>query len=168
MDNFDDEIADAIEGMQIDFKQSWLDSKTLTGPVNWNLNLALLPANNGCAFRKSVWQEIPFDAHIEAAEDRLWCYQVLNAGYRIATAPAWYKYSLTPRFWPSLRKHRREQTALYRITGQRVPLDRVLRDVLLVTPQFVATLALKRVSMSIITALAPWYARHPPRRGSVG
>jgi rhamnosyltransferase len=166
MDNFDDEILDAIEGMQIDIKQSWLDSKTLTGPVNWDIDLTLFPANNGCAFRKSVWQQIPFDEHLEASEDMLWCYRVLNAGYRIATASAFYKYSVVPRLWPALRKYKFEQTALYRLTGQRRPLRRVLRDLLIVTPRAAAATTLKLACISLITAAAPWYARRPPRRGS--
>jgi rhamnosyltransferase len=162
-----DEILDAMEGTVIDLRQSWLDSKTLTGPVNWDIDLTLFPPNSGCAFRKSVWKQIPFDEHIDASEDMLWCYQVLNAGYRIATASAFYKYSVVPKFWPALRKYKFEQTALYRLTGQRRPLRLVLRDLLIMTPRAAAAITLKLAFRSLITAAVPWYARRPPRRGSL-
>jgi rhamnosyltransferase len=167
MDCIRDEVLDAIEGMQIDLRQSWLDSKTLIGPVNWDIDLTLFPSNDGCAFRKSVWQEFPFDERLECAEDMLWCYQVLNAGYRIATASAFYKYAVIPKFWPALRRHKFEQTALYRLTGQRRPLRRVLRDLLIVTPRAAAGITLKLAFRSLITAAAPWYARRSPRRGAI-
>jgi hypothetical protein len=127
--------------------------------------------NNGCAFRKSVWQEIPFDEQIEFAEDRLWCYQVLNAGYRITTAQAWYQYFKTERFWQSVRTHQRRTTALYRLTGQKPPLRSVLQQIFVSAPKQAAKSAvhtgLKIVLLAVVEAMAPRRASRRPRVGSV-
>jgi rhamnosyltransferase len=168
MDYIEDEHLDAIDTMFVCFREGWLETKTFRGPANVEtINLDALPANNGCAFRKSVWREIPFDEQIEASEDRLWCCQVLDAGYKIATAPAWYKYALTQKLWPGLRKYRREQISIFRLTGRKQHLRQTLRDLLITIPRYAIAASLQLALMTIITAAAPWYARNPPRRGSV-
>jgi rhamnosyltransferase len=171
LEPFADERVGAVRCLRMDRAQEWLTASVLEGPIDWNFRLSILPENNGCAFRKSVWREIPFDEQIEACEDRLWCYHVLNAGHRIATAGAWYQYSLTESFWPSLRKYRREQTAFYRMTGHRPPLRDLLRDALVTAPRQAAKTAVRTALYGMlraaITAMAPWYACRPPRAGSV-
>lgn len=167
LEPFVDPKVGAVRCLRLECAEEWLNAVVLEGPVTWDIRLSLLPESNGCAFRKAVWRDIPFDDQIEAAEDRLWCYQVLNAGHRIATAPAWYRYSVTETFWPSLRKYRREQTALYRMTRRKPPLGRIARDVLVNAPRLALTSAAKMVLRSAVAAMAPWYARRPPRAGSV-
>jgi GT2 family glycosyltransferase len=161
----------AVRCLRLELADEWLDPLTLEWPVSLDRPWWLWTENNGCAFRKSVWQQIPFDEQIEFAEDRLWCYQVLQAGYRVTTARAWYRYASTERFWPSLRRYRRQETALYRITGRKQPLRILLREVLVRAPQQAIKMAvytaLKTIFGAAIAAMAPWYARRPPRAGSV-
>jgi rhamnosyltransferase len=168
---FADARVAAVRCIRVERADEWLDPLTLDGPMKLDTPWWFWTENNGCAFRKSVWQQIPFDEQIEFAEDRLWCHQVLQAGYRITTARAWYRYSSTERFWQSVRRYRREVTAIYRLTGYKPPLRFVLQQIFVKAPQQAARSAvhtgLKIIFWAAIGALAPWYARRPPRVGSV-
>jgi rhamnosyltransferase len=168
---FADARVAAVRCIRVERADEWLDPLTLDKPITLDKPWWFWTENNGCAFRKSVWQQIPFDEQIEACEDRLWCYQVLNAGYHITTARAWYRYISTERFWPSVRKYRREVTAIYRMTGYKPPLRFVLEQIFARAPQQAVRTAahtgLKIVFWAAIAALAPWYARRAPRVGSV-
>jgi rhamnosyltransferase len=167
---FADAKVAAVRCIRLERADEWLNPPMLEGPAKLDTPWWSWMENNGCAFRKSVWQEIPFDEQIEAAEDRLWCHQALNAGYRIATAQAWYRYTKTERFWPSLRKYRREITAIYRMTGQKPPLPPphvLLQAVLVRAPAIAVHGALKVVLWATVAAMVPFYARRPPRAGSV-
>lgn len=44
--------------------------------------------NANSAFRKALWQEIPFDEETLHIEDRIWAYEVLKAGYEIRYEPS--------------------------------------------------------------------------------
>jgi rhamnosyltransferase len=164
---FSDPRVGAVRCLRVELADEWLNPVVLEGPITWDFPLQTLPENNGCALRKAVWQEIPFDEQIEAAEDRLWCYHVLNAGHCIAMAPAWYQYFPTWKFWPSLRKRLREQTAFYRMTGRKPAYHRLARRVFLGAPWTAVNAAVAMVSRSIVDAMAPLYARRRPRAGSV-
>jgi rhamnosyltransferase len=165
---FSDPRVGAVRCLRVEHAHEWLNPVVLEGPVTWDVSLSSLPESNGCAFRKTVWREIPFDEQIEASEDRLWCYHVLNAGHRIAIAPAWYQYFPTwQRFWPSLRKYLREQAAFFRMTGRMPAYSRLARSVFLGAPRVALNAAAMVVGRSIVDAIAPLYARRPPRAGSV-
>jgi rhamnosyltransferase len=168
LESFADQKVAAVRCIRMEYADEWLNPLTLEGPVPLDGPLTWTE-NNGCAFRKSIWREIPFDEQIEAAEDMLWCRQVLNAGYRITTAQAWYRYTLNERFWSALRKHRREVTAVYRITGQKPPLPppRTLLQAPLAAFRTTVWMVLRTTLWAATTAMAPWYARRPPRAGSV-
>ena len=45
-------------------------------------------SNANSAIRRSVWEQVPFDESLPAAEDRAWGLAVLRAGYRIVYEPA--------------------------------------------------------------------------------
>jgi rhamnosyltransferase len=164
---FADPKMGAVRCLRLERAAEWLDPVVLEGPITWDIRVTLLPENNGCAFRKAVWQEFPFNEQLESCEDYLWCYQALHAGYRIGTACAWYQYVPTARFWESLRRHQRSQVSFYRISKRRTPLVRILRDILYVAPRTAVSAALRVIFGSIITAMAPWHARRPPRSGSL-
>jgi rhamnosyltransferase len=165
---FSDPRVGAVRCLRIEYAHEWLNPVVLEGPITWDTSLSTLPESNGFAFRRAVWWQIPFDEQIEAAEDRLWCYHVLNAGHRIAIAPAWYQYFPTwQRFWPSLRKYRRERAAFYRMTGRKPAYSRLARSVFLGAPRAAMNAAVAVISRSIVDAVAPLYARRPPRAGSV-
>ena len=114
-----------------------------------------------------LWEQFPFNEQLESCEDYLWCYQVLHAGYRIGTALAWYQYIPTAKFWESLNRHRRSQVSFYRISKRRIPLLHVLRDIVYVAPRVGSSMALRIIFRSVINAMTPWYARRPPRTGSL-
>jgi glycosyltransferase involved in cell wall biosynthesis len=164
---FSDPRVAAARCIHVEHAHEWLNPVVLEGPITWDISLSMLPESNGCVFRKAVWRQIPFDEQIEATEDRLWCYHVLNAGHCIAIAPAWYQYFPTWKFWPSLRKRLREQSALYRMTRRKPAYGRLARQVLLGAPREALNSAATVVGRSIVDAIAPLYARRPPRAGSV-
>jgi rhamnosyltransferase len=171
LEPFADAKVAAVRCIRLDRAEEWLDPLTLDGPIPLDRPWWFWTENNGCAFRKSVWRDIPFDERIEACEDRLWCYHALNAGYHIATAQAWYRYYSTQTFWSSLRKYRREVTAIYRMTGQKPPLRPLLQQIFVRAPHQAARTAahtgLRIVLGATINAMTPWYARRAPRVGSV-
>jgi rhamnosyltransferase len=171
LEPFADPRVAAVRCIRVERAEEWLNPLTLDGPIPLDTPWWSWTENNGCAFRKSVWQEIPFDEQIEYAEDRLWCSQVLNAGYHITTAQAWYRYTSTERFWSAVRRYQRQETALYRITGQKPPLRPLLQQIFVAAPQQAAKSAvstvLRIVLWAAIAAMAPWYARRQPRVGSV-
>jgi rhamnosyltransferase len=168
LEPFADPKVAAVRCIRLEYADEWLDPVALEGPVTWD---SPWMENNGCAFRKVVWQQIPFDEQIEACEDRLWSHQVLHAGHRIVTAPAWYRYYKVEGFWSSLRKHRREITAFYRMTGRKLPLHALLRNVFVEAPRAAfrsaVYMGLKIALWNLVEAMGPRYARRPPRAGSV-
>ncbi len=88
---FSDPDVAAARCLKVDYCESWMDTGVVSGPIDWDIPLRELPENNGCIFRKSIWQRFPFDEVLEAAEDKLWSYQIVNAGYTIATSTALYR-----------------------------------------------------------------------------
>jgi rhamnosyltransferase len=165
---FSDPRVGAVRCLRLELAHEWLNPVVLEGQITWDFPFSRLPENNGCAFRKAIWREIPFDEQIEAGEDRLWCYHVLNAGHRIAIAPAWYQYFPSEAgFWPSLHKRLRERTAFYRMTRRKPTYSRMVRSVFLDAPWAAVNAAVAVISRSVVEAIAPLYARRPPRPGSV-
>jgi rhamnosyltransferase len=171
LEPFADPRVAAVRCIRVERADEWLDPLTLDGPIPLDRPWWFWTENNGCAFRKSVWRQIPFDEQIEFAEDRLWCNQVLHAGYHITTAQAWYRYTSTESFWPSLRRYRLQVTAFYRMTGQKPPLRSVLQRIFVRAPQqalrLAAQTALRIALGTAMEAMAPWYARRQPPVGSV-
>ena len=49
---------------------------------------------SGSAFRKSVWQKIPFNEKVPTFEDKEWTLRVLRAGYDIDFAPVVFHYEV--------------------------------------------------------------------------
>ena len=45
-----------------------------------------LCGNGNALYRRSVWEEIPFDETVRTAEDKIWMSEVFNKGYRICLA----------------------------------------------------------------------------------
>jgi hypothetical protein len=147
-----------------------MDPRVLRGPVTWDISPPDLPENNGCVFRKSVWRKFPFDESLEAAEDKLWSYQILNAGYTIAESAALYKYCYQDPFWAALRRFTRVQVCMYRMRGKAAnpyPARRVLVQLLYRIPLWALRSAFYSASCWWIYQTVPWRARRKPRLGSV-
>lgn len=168
---FDDPEVAAAKCLRVDECDRWMDLEVMRGPVTWEIPITKLVENNGCIFRKSVWQKFPFDESLEAAEDRLWSYELLNAGYKIAESAALYKYSFPDRFWASLRRFTRVQVAFYRMRGgiadNPYPLRRLFAEVLYRIPRESLRRGAFMTLCSLIYQTVPWRSRRKARLGSV-
>lgn len=49
---------------------------------------------SGSAFRKKVWEKIPFNEHVPTFEDKDWTKRVLKAGFDIEFAPVVFNYEI--------------------------------------------------------------------------
>jgi glycosyltransferase involved in cell wall biosynthesis len=109
-------------------RRLWLDPQVIKGDVDyWDLS-AVAPLASGCAIRRSVWEQIPFDEKALAAEEKLWCVHALEKGFQIySAAPAFYDYI---KKYPLKIRLRRQQeqilAACYTIGGGREPVLSVL------------------------------------------
>jgi rhamnosyltransferase len=160
----------AAKCLRLEYCEQWLDPRVVMGPYTWDMSLSDLPENNGCVFRKSIWERFPFDESVEAAEDRLWSYQILNSGYKIAQSTALYKYCYEERFWASLRRFTRVQVSLYRMRGKAInlyPPGRLFRAVFLYIPRNALRSAIHLTLRSLIYWTLPWRARRKSQLGSV-
>lgn len=99
----------------------WTAPETLTRATEFNEIIAKGPLASGCAIRRSVWEKIPFNETVIAAEDKLWARDVLRGGYIIVSpCDAFYRY-IKP-FLPhvGLRYADRDSRAVFAATGVRV------------------------------------------------
>jgi rhamnosyltransferase len=94
----------------------WLHRPQMTRADGWN-RCGL--ESCGSAIRRSVWQEFPYHEGLEAAEDLVWCRDVLDCGYSIRHSGAAYLYDGPETFSQTIRRSRRVLTALYRIDQKR-------------------------------------------------
>jgi glycosyltransferase involved in cell wall biosynthesis len=134
--------------------------------------LAAYPTAACCVIRRSVWEQIPFDEHLEAQEDKLWASHVLSKGFKIRScAEAVFVYTRHRRTIDQWRVRNRQYTALYRLTGQ-VPLRwpqflvRVVRAALF-TPLVAMKYFVNTVVSDAYLVIIPWQAKYPPRAGSL-
>jgi rhamnosyltransferase len=125
-----------------------------------------------CVIRRSVWEQIPFDEHLEAQEDKLWASYVLRQGFKIRScAEAVFVYTRQRRTMDQWRVMNRQYKALYRLTGY-VPLRwpqfllRVVRAALF-TPLVAIRYFVDTVASNAYLVIIPWQAKYPPRAGSL-
>jgi len=57
---FADQKMGAVRCLRLERAAEWLDPVVLEGPIGWDIRLESLPENNGCAFRRAVWEQFPF------------------------------------------------------------------------------------------------------------
>lgn len=96
----------------------WTEPRSLQGEVSWKDLWWYGPSNWGCALRRSVWEHIPFEEQVEAAEDKGWAQRVLRNGYSISASGAFIWYMRRRPFWEGIRAFRREQVGSMRVSGQ--------------------------------------------------
>ncbi len=77
------------------------------------------PIASGAVFRRSLWQEIPFDESVDSDEDKVWALAATQRGRRIATAPAVYAYTRSIGLIDGLQRESRSAMGVYRATGHR-------------------------------------------------
>jgi rhamnosyltransferase len=166
---FSDPDVAAAKCLRLEACEHWIEPQIVRGPITWDVQLSSLPENNGCILRKSIWERFPFDESAEAAEDKLWSYQILNAGYTIAESIALYKYCHQERFVASLQRFTRVQVAFYRMRGRVTnpyPPGRLCREIFLGIPRQALKAALDLLLRGLIYQMLPWRARRKPRLGS--
>ena len=74
----------------------WTRLRRLTIESTIEEVVAAGPLANGCAIRRRVWESIPFDESVRAAEEKLWAIAVLAAGHVVVSGvPAFYAYLRT-------------------------------------------------------------------------
>lgn len=110
-------------GKQYDIKQ-WIKPRVLEGTLDVDLIVSKGPLANGCAIRREVWKEIPFNETVIAAEEKMWAMEVLRRGYKILSlCPAPYEYlkttSVTKSVYNEVNKNNKEIQAIFDETGVR-------------------------------------------------
>ena len=77
------------------------------------------PIASGCGFRRSVWEQLPFDETVDSDEDKVWAIQAAAAGHLVAPSSAVYAYARPLRLVDSLQRESRSAMGVYRATGHR-------------------------------------------------
>lgn len=99
----------------------WIAPEVLDSAATLDEIISKGPLASGCAIRRSVWEKIPFDETVTAAEDKLWAREVLKVGYTIIS-PCEAFYSYLKVVSPHQRRviGRREAQAVFDATGERL------------------------------------------------
>jgi hypothetical protein len=136
--------------------------------INW---ISLYPSATCCVIRRALWEELPYDEHLEGIEDKYWACQILSKGFKIRSpAEAVFVYNRR-RKWVDLWKNKaRGFRGLYRVTGY-VPLTWPQFFVRFLRFSFLAPFAAVRyfvenVANDIFLVTVPWQAKRPPTPGS--
>jgi rhamnosyltransferase len=153
----------------IDSHGRWTDGRVVTSSAGWKDIWDATIESRGCAIRRSVWQSVPFDETLEAAEDRAWSRAVLLAGFTIVSSDAFYWYMRRPTLWAGLQVYRREMTAMYRIGADigNYPFTRLLATCLLEIPRMAARRGIDAFARYTLFKTIPFHASRPARRGSI-
>ncbi len=110
----------------------WTTPELLDASASFQDVISKGPIASGCAIRRKVWLEIPFDEKVSSAEDKLWASAVLKAGYKIMSpCDAFYFYIKPVSPSMALRYGDRDLRAIFNATGGRfgaanVPLPRTM------------------------------------------
>jgi rhamnosyltransferase len=130
------------------------------------------PSASCCVIRRSVWEEVPYDENLEAAEDKLWASEILRRGYKIrCCAEALFVYNASRGRADVLIKEYRQFRALYRTTGY-IPMSwsrflvRVARAALL-APLAAVRYFVLNVARDTSLVIVPLGAKSPLRAGTL-
>jgi glycosyltransferase involved in cell wall biosynthesis len=107
-------------GKRFDLER-WWKPEVIQDPTGIDVIVSKGPLASGCAIRRSVWAEIPFDEEVTAAEEKIWALDVLRKGYSIVSpCSALYSYMKTTSSREAVIKNRREAVAIYQRTGRKL------------------------------------------------
>lgn len=140
------------------------EQTTAEAGLEW---LRQYPSATCCAIRRSVWEQIPFDEHLEYMHDKFWASQVLGQGFKISRCAAIYLHVRPRGYLEHWRRENRAYRDLYRARGYR-PLSgsqclvRIVRGALL-TPLVAMRYFGQNVMMSVGLVTIPWQAKFPPQ-----
>jgi glycosyltransferase involved in cell wall biosynthesis len=140
------------------------EQKTAEAGIGWLRNY---PSGTCCAIRRSVWEQIPFDEHLEFMHDKFWASQVLCKGFKISRSEAIYLHVRPRGYLENWHRENRAYRDLYRAKGY-LPLSwskffvRIVRVVLL-TPLIAMRYFGQNVMINVGLVTIPWQAKFPPR-----
>lgn len=121
---FNDPSVGAVRFINSDKKfdiRRWISPEVLQGELGVDTVVSKGPLANGCAIRKSLWEEIRFDESIPAAEEKLWAIEILKFGYKIySPSPVIYCYLKSLSLAARIKKNNRELLAIYAATGAKL------------------------------------------------
>lgn len=104
-------------GKRFDVKR-WIEPETLADASDIDTIISKGPLANGCAIRKKVWEVIPFNEALAAAEEKIWALEVLRKGHRIfSPAPTAYCYLKDLPLNKQIRKNNIELQTIFDETG---------------------------------------------------
>lgn len=104
-------------GKRFDVKR-WIEPDILNGVSDINTIVSKGPLANGCAIRRKVWEEVPFNETVAAAEEKIWAMEVLKKGYKIySPCPTGYNYLKDLPFDKQIRKNNMELQTIFEETG---------------------------------------------------
>lgn len=134
--------------------------------------IAQYPSASCCVIRRSVWEQSPYDEHLESCEDKVWASQILSKGFKVrCCADAVFIYNRNRRRVDAWKGEARGFRALYRVKGC-VPLTwprffaRFLRFSLL-APFAGIRYFVQNVARDLFLVTVPWQAKFSPRAGSL-
>jgi len=140
------------------------EQRTAEAGLEW---LRQYPSATCCAIRRSVWQQIPFDEHLEFMHDKFWASQVLGQGFKISRSAAIYLHVRPREYLENWRREIRAYRDLYRARGYR-PLSgaqclvHIARAILL-TPLVAMRYLGRNVMTNVGLVTVPWQAKFPPQ-----
>lgn len=104
-------------GKNFDAKR-WMEPQMLDSSSDVNEVISKAPLANGCAVRRSTWQETQFNEAVAAAEEKIWSLDVLKKGWKILSpCPAVYAYLKKIPHSRLIEKNNRELQAVFDHTG---------------------------------------------------
>ena len=130
------------------------------------------PSATCCVIRRSVWEQSPYDEHLDGCEDKVWASHILSKGFKIrCCAEALYIYNRSRKNVDAWKYEARTFRALYRVKGY-VPLSWPRFLLRCVKFFFLAPFAgvryfLVNVASDIFLVTVPWQAKRPPSSGSI-
>jgi rhamnosyltransferase len=141
------------------------EQKAAEAGVEWISNY---PSATCCAIRRSVWEQIPYDEHLESVTDKLWASEVLRNGFKVrCRSEAIFLHVRNRGYLEVWRGENRGYRDLYRTRGY-VPLSwpkflvRVMRFALLAPPVAIRYFV-RNVIADAGLATIPWQAKFAPR-----
>jgi rhamnosyltransferase len=151
---------------------SWMEPRLLDSESPLESVVRYGPTAAAGAFRKSVWQTIPFDEEVASVEDKLWALQALQHGYLLANSEAMYIYTRDFHFFEKIKRMNRQRVELFRKTGvlwQEPPVT--LKHVLVSALHDVPKRGIRTAALELMLYLhfktIPLQARRKQKIGSV-
>lgn len=151
----------------------WMEPELLIGSEDLRNVIAKGPCASGCAIRRSVWEQVPFDESVESNEDKLWALAVLKRGYAIySTTHATFAYLKAFTSLEHVRREHRMRVGILRATGLMATRPgNIAADLCRAVFRNAPAAALKTIAYGIVQA---YYrvrqshdARQQPRSGSL-